>query len=259
MRMGAKLNQSGPWVDGLFCQARNDRETTAFMNDERNDILLPLFSHAITVGRTLTALRSRYGEALKALDHLGIGVVLVERGGAVLDANTEANRIFDLSDGLTLSQARHLSFASPETASEYQSLITSAFCSLDGDAHASGVLMACKRKSLEHDFLLSIRPLVDAKDELESNFRCAFVTIIDPTRAAGLSSKGISLLGNLTSTETEVVDMLLQGLRPTEISARRNVSLNTTKTHLKRISDKLRCRSQSDVIQVAAVTSLPIN
>lgn len=258
MRHAAVINQRGPWVDGLFCQTKTEIRSFELLDSDLVSVIMPIFSHAITLGRTLSALRARFGEALKALDHLGIGVVLVKKGGAVLDANKEANRIFSLSDGLTLSNEKKLNFASADVGAEYQAQINSAFASLSGDARAGSPLMACKRKSLEHDFLISIRPLLDANDELDRDLECAFVTIIDPNRSSALSSKGISALGKLTETETEVVDMLLQGLRLSEVSARRNVSLNTTKTHLKRISDKLRCGSQSDIIRVAAATSLPI-
>jgi len=63
----------------------------------------------------------------------------------------------------------------------------------------------------------------------------------------------------LSEAENSVVDLLVQGLRPVDVAERRDVSLNTIKTQLKVVLQKLRCSTQSDIIRVAAATRVPID
>jgi len=93
---------------------------------------------------------------------------------------------------------------------------------------------------------------------IEAGLKCAFVTVIDPSRKKPLSSEGLTALGHLTTAESAIVQFLVEGHRPSDIAERRDVSVNTIKSQLKDVSRKLRCKSQSDIIRVAAATRLPL-
>lgn len=256
-RSGAALNASGPWLDGLFTQSGTRIQIDALSEWKHASQVLPLISQSLTLGRVFNEMRQKYVASLAALDHLGIGVFLTDARGFVVERNNAASEIIDLDDGLTVSKIGKLqpSNKSAEAALTHMTQERTALFAGEGAPKRS--MLAIPRPSLKYDFLVSVRSLFDRAGELESNMACMFVTVIDPERKGVLSEEGIAALGQLTTAETEVASALVQGLKVPEISERRNVAENTVRMQIKALLQKLRCRSQSDIIRVAAATKLP--
>ncbi|MGH1447712.1 MAG: helix-turn-helix transcriptional regulator [Cognatishimia sp.] len=259
MRVAAALNKTGPWIDGIFFQHRKTSEWKRFIGDSRSELILPIMANSVSLGRTMQALQARYKASLSVLDSLGLGVFLVDATGCVIEHNKEAQRIIDASDGLSLNFGKRLVLGSPDQTSELDAMISVANELLRGDVGRGHSIMASVRPSGAYDYLISVRALSDGLGELEVGLKCAFVTVIDPERKNALSAEGIATLGQLSNAESAVVSLLIQGFRPAEVAEQRDVSLNTIKTQLRVISQKLRCSTQSDIIRVAAVTNLPID
>lgn len=228
------------------------------VSDPRAALALPAMGASLALGRTLAALRARFGAALSALDSLGLGVFLVDGRGAVIDHNREAQRLLDMADGLSLDAARCLRLSDEEQTTELSTRVRVAHGLARGEEVAGEAVLAAARPSGAYDFLISVRALVDQAGELERGFDCAFVTVIDPERKNVLSVEGLAALGALSEAEKEVSKLLVEGARPAEVAMLRDVSLNTVKTQLKTINGKLRCAGQGDLIRVAAATRLPL-
>ncbi len=258
MRMASALNQSGPWIDGFFCHHRETAQWQRLMADQRAELVLPIMANSVALGRTLRALNARYQASLSMLDALGLGVFLVDETGCVVDKNKEAGRLLDLADGVRLSAAKRLVLNSADRTGELDTMIGAANGLLRGEISGGDTLLTAPRPSGKYDFLISVKALDDSTAELEAGLKCAFVTVIDPTRPNVLSVEGVAALGQLSEAEAAIVALLVQGFRPGEVADRRDVSLNTVKTQLKTISQKLRCSTQSDIIRAAAATRLPI-
>jgi len=259
MRTSSALNNTGPWIDGIFCQHETDAEWQSFLKDDRSDFVIPIIGNSISLGRTLQALRSRYQASLAVLDALGLAVFLVDVSGNVIEQNKEAQRILDQQDGFSLTAAKRIKLQSPDKSNELQTMMDNANGLLRGEMKLGASIMASDRPSGAYDYLISVRSLSDGQSELEVGLKCAFVTVIDPAREGALSAEGITAMGQLSGAESSVVDLLVQGLRPVDVAERRDVSVNTIKTQLKVISQKLRCSTQSDIIRVAAATRVPID
>ncbi len=258
MRVASALNKTGPWIDGIFFQHRQDTEWRSFVGDKRPDIILPIMANSVALGRTLQALRTRYKASLSILDALGLGVFLVDATGCVIQHNKEAQRILDASDGLSMNMGKRLKLHSPDKTSELEAMINVANGLLRGEMGDGHSLISSVRPSRAYDYLFSVRSLSDCRAELEMGLKCAFVTVIDPARKNALSADGISTLGQLSNAESEIVSLLVQGFRPAKVAEQRGVSLNTVKTQLQVITQKLRCSTQSDIIRMAAATRIPL-
>lgn len=157
-----------------------------------------------------------------------------------------------------MNAAKRIVLRSADKTSELEAMIIAANGPLRGEIEKGHSLLSAARPSGAYDFLVSVRPLSDSQAELEAGLKCAFVTVIDPDRKNILSAEGIATLGQLSDAESAVVDLLIQGFRPAEVADQRDVSLNTIKTQLRTISQKLRCSSQSDIIRISANTRMPI-
>jgi len=257
-RCGASLNKTGPWIDGFFCQHKTEAEVSGLIGDERLELILPIMANSVSLGRSFQALRSRFQAALSVLDAWGVGVFLVDATGCVVEHNKEAQHILDAKDGLELSKGKRLKLNSPDSTKELENMIVSANGLLLGELDVANSLLAADRPSELYDYLISVSPLEDNEGELEVGLKCAFVTVIDPNRKNALSAAGVTKLGQLTEGESQVVSLLIKGFRPLDVADQRNVSLNTVKTQLKSISQKLRCSTQADIIRIAAATNMPI-
>lgn len=259
LRAASALNRRGPWLDGLFCQTRPGDDVRALANDPRTELLLPIMSSTVVLGRLIATLTAQFQTALGALDALGLGVFLIDGRGTVLTHNREADRIVAQADGLRMSKARTLVMRNEDSASQFKMMIERANGLFSGVLDPAPPALALPRPSGAYEYLMSVRPLADAAGELQTGLGCAFVTVIDPARRDALSADGLATLGDLTETERAVVELLIQGFRPAEVAKQRNVSPNTVKTQVQSISQKLRCNGQSDIIRVAAATRLPIS
>ncbi|MCK0149532.1 helix-turn-helix transcriptional regulator [Marivita sp. S6314] len=258
MRTAAAVNATGPWIDTLLCQHRDQDEWQKLLRNRNAQIALPILANSLSLGRTIRALRSRFNAALAVLDALGLGVFLVDAKHSVIDLNKAAECILDAADGIRLSPKRQLLLSSPEAEQKLRTLVDGANGLLNGEVGQLETVMAVRKQSGRYDYLLSVQPLNDAEAELEVGLRCAFVTIIDPARHGSLSIEGLQALGQLTTSEADVVRLLVKGYRLSEVAERRDVSINTVKTQLKDIVQKLRCSTQSDVIRLAAATRIPM-
>lgn len=258
VRSTSMLNKSGPWMDGFFCQHSSLRECQSFVSNNLAEVILPIMSSSIALGRTLQALRSRFQASLSILDALGLAVFLVDETGCVIERNREAQRVLDTADGLSVTASKRLKLHAQDKTAELETMISAANGLLRGSINTTHSLMASERPSGAYDYLISVRSLSDSQAELETGLKCAFVTVIDPSRDNALSVDGVATLGQLSEAESAVVNLLVQGFRPSDVAERRDVSLNTVKTQLKVISQKLRCSTQSDIIRVAAATRVPI-
>lgn len=256
-RSGAALNAFGPWLDGLFTQSGTRRQIDALSDWMYASQVLPIISQSLTLGRVFNELRQKYVASLAALDHLGIGVLLTDARGFVVERNKAADAIIDANDGLAVSRSGRLQPSDTSTEAALTYMVQEHTALFAGESAPKRSMLAIPRPSSKYDYLLSVRSLVDRAGELESNMACMFVTVIDPERKGVLSEEGIAALGQLTAAEAEVAGSLVQGLKVPEISEQRSVAENTVHMQIKALLQKLRCRSQSDVIRIAAATKLP--
>ncbi|MEE9454428.1 MAG: LuxR C-terminal-related transcriptional regulator [Paracoccaceae bacterium] len=252
------LNTQGPWMDTIMVQTSRIGEADRFIADRRNDIILPIMAHSIALGQTISALRTQYQAALSVLDNLGLGVFLIDGRGCLINHNKEAQRILDLDDGVLLAAGKQLKARSSEQTRALEVLIARANAPLDDHLQKAPDVLSISRPSGQFPYLVSAQTLSDSTGELETGLKCAFITIIDPNRKNVLSADGLTAMGDLSAAEAAIVDLLVQGYRLNEVSERRDVSLNTVKTQLKGISQKLRCTSQGDIIRAAAATRIPL-
>ncbi|WP_422074046.1 LuxR C-terminal-related transcriptional regulator [Tranquillimonas rosea] len=145
-----------------------------------------------------------------------------------------------------------------ETTRMLRRRVAAAWGALAGEPKDASSLMAVSCRSGEADLLVSVTPLIDTTNEIDPNLHCAFVSVIDPARGYAMSAEGLIALGHLSPAEAEIVRLIVAGVPSSEVPEHRGVSPNTTKTQLRTILQKLRCRNAADIIRCAAATRLPL-
>lgn len=220
--------------------------------------LSPLIAKSLRLHRVFDALHARFGAMLGALDRLGLGVLLLAEEGEIILSNSAADMVLEAHDGLSCDRARRLRADDPAASMALASAIAATWATARRQGWTADRLVAVARRSGAAPYLMTLGPLVDGAGEFERGFGCAIAFIVDPGGATPLSVEGLRFAGGLTEAETAVCALLVEGLAPAEIAARRGVSPLTVKAQTRAIMGKLRCGTRADLVRLAAMTRLPL-
>jgi DNA-binding NarL/FixJ family response regulator len=111
-------------------------------------------------------------------------------------------------------------------------------------AGAKGYLL---KRSAADELVRAIRAIADGGVYLDP----AIAEKVIPSAPVD-SASGSSQLGELSQRETEVLQLIAQGLSNKEIGGRLDISVKTVETHKARALEKLRLRTRADIVRYGA-------
>lgn len=161
--------------------------------------------------------------------------------------NAKAEAICALDDGLSARHGRLV----PETA-EAQRMLSAALSFQLGEgpktAPKGPTFVVIHRTSEPMPYVAEVTPF--AFDVLWSTTvaASALITIDDPVSQQPAVSEKVASLLDLTRSEARVAELLASGRSERAIAATLSVSLNTVKTHRKRIYAKLGVTSRLELV-----------
>lgn len=182
-----------------------------------------------------------------ALDHLGIGTIVLDKRGRLVCANRTADTILEESGALRIQGDRVRAANAADHAALAQ-LLEAAL-----DAHRRRAFGECAIMKLalpggERFLHVLVRPSIEpsAIENSSAPAACLFVSV--PGVGAMPSSDVIRQLFGFTRAEGTVVRLLLEGLVPKEIAHELDISLSTVRTHIKSIFTKAGVGRQSELV-----------
>jgi DNA-binding CsgD family transcriptional regulator len=179
--------------------------------------------------------------ATAALEQLSQGVALIDRACHVSYANSLANAICRETDGLSLRAGELVATAKPDCARLSIALKRAV-------GGGQGASLRLERPSHRRPLSLLITPL-----QLPvgcATAQAAMVVINDPERSAAPPRERLMQAYGLTAAEAGVAQLLLRGNDIAAVAARLTISLETARTHLRRLLVKTGTHRQSDLILV---------
>ncbi len=204
-----------------------------------------MLAEAGALGATVTGL----------LDNTRAGVIQLDRGGRIVDANDSARELLRQNDGL-FDVDGALRAAWPEDDSRLRDLVTRALPRID-EQGASGSMLVRRRSSLAR-FALHVKPVANREVDCRSRHAGALVLIVDPVSRARIEPHVAAAVLGLTPAETEIAVLLAEGRTLRQIAATTGRGYSTVRTHLKHLFAKLGVSRQFEVAQaVLALSSLP--
>jgi len=257
-RVGVRLNDNRCWFDSMTLQY--DAALTTIPNGslETAQLLLPHLAKAIELGRSFSLLKMRYKAVLSALDHVEIGMCIALGRGEVIVANREAERIFDLDDGIRLARDQSFLCRDADLGRSVMEAIGMAAETIRGENNLAEVVLAVPRLSGKHPFLIEIVPLRDHAGEVEASLEGALITLIDPGNPKPFSTARLVEAYGLTRAEADVCRYLVDGWTNVRIAHERAVRIDTIKTQITSILQKTGTRRRSELIRLALKSSPPI-
>ncbi len=187
--------------------------------------------------------------ALAALDQIPIGVIIVDDAGMVLDSNHVANEVLAANDGLMLDRSGLKGHTREATLGLHELIATATSPDRQVRPDVTDTLLL-DRPSGRSSLAVTIGRLPLASRFLGTDRRAAAIYITDPQTPFELDSSKLRRLYKLTPAEARLAAHLAQGSRLEDAATDLGVSLNTVRTHLKRIFSKTGTDRQAELVRL---------
>jgi DNA-binding CsgD family transcriptional regulator len=220
--------------------------------------LLPHLSRAAELHRMVTRLQERYGAVLAVLDKFLVGLVILDPLGRVAIANAAAQEACETSERLRIGPDGKLRAREAEEDCALQALVASTGRTAEGGDRSDGGLILIGRPGQSGCLLVEAMPIRDEGFSDGSGLRGTAVLIIDPANPCRLSTENLAMIFDLTGSEREVADLLVNGASVQDIADERGNTVETVRSHLKSIRSKTGTASQLELLRLAAKAAPPI-
>lgn len=189
-------------------------------------------------------------------DALPFGVLVLAGTGKILEANRRAAEILRAGDGLS-SSGGELAASSPADHSALCRLVGRALATGLGRSLAPGGAARISRRSGFRAYNVLVTPLRAGLHARLDPARTAvvLVVVIDPEHEPGMDSAKLCQLFDLTPAEGRVCVLLAGGKPPREIAAALGITLNTVRTHIKRILAKTETSRLPELVRLLLSSS----
>ncbi len=217
--------------------------------------MLPHIRQYVRVRSALAEARALGASVIELLDNTLLGVIQLDGGGRIVEANDRAWELLRHDDGLT-DEGGELRASWPEDNARLQELLARALPRLGGPG-ASGS-MAVRRRSWSPGLALHVKPATVREVDYRSLRVAALVLVVDPVSRAQFEPALVEAVLGLTPAEAAIAVLLAEGRTLRQIAATTGREYSTIQTHLRHIFAKLGCSRQLEVVQaVAALSNLP--
>lgn len=215
--------------------------------------VMPHLSSAIAVHRHLTGLERRLAATEDAFDHLPLGIVLLDRNGRLVHANSLAWQTLRERDGLDLAGGQ-LALPIADDQRKLDRLIHAAVMTGKGGGQAPGGFLTVPRPSLKPSLSIFVAPISDADAGRPGLFNPmrpnAIVVINNAEWAAKVPSAFLQQRYGMTPAEARLAAALANGASLQQAAERFGVVKGTVRTQLKQIFAKTHTQRQSDLVRL---------
>lgn len=210
--------------------------------------LMPHLQRCLSLQRRVAGLESELAASREALDQIEQAVVLLDQDARLRFANRSARRLLDQNDGLAITRGKLCAARSAEQA-RLGRLVHDAGLTTRGRGSGAGGWLSVSRPSLRRPFGLMVSPL--PRDASALSLRASVAVLVwDPETRRCVPAEMLAQAYGLTPAEGRVAGLLGEGLDCRSCGERLGVSVETVRTHVKRIFSKTRTRGQSDLVRL---------
>jgi len=257
-KLFARLNDTPRYFDTLAFQFPAGVHEIPVSARQPFQALLPHLAKSVEMGQLFGQLRRRYRAVLAALDHVGLGLCVLDERGRLIVANTEAERILDAGHGLAKLASGALGCRDASDQSKLVSALTAATLSHQGERTRAEALLAVRRTPTAEPVLIEVSPLCDHLAELDGGGGEVLVRLIDIGNAENCSVAPFAAAYALSKAEAAVAALVIEGLTNPEIAETRGTTNNTVKSQVKSLMEKAGASSRVTLVRSILKADLPI-
>lgn len=211
-------------------------------------MLLSHLRRALELAARFDATESERKLYSSVMDKLLVGVVLIDRAGAVLQTTATAARALEKRDGLQLLGGR-LCATSAKEDKALQSAIKEALCKKNDRKPATRAI-SLSRKSGARNLGVVVQPLGADDDWHSVSGAAAALFVRDADCGAEVETNLLCELFDLTPAEAAVAHRLANGLSLEEAADALSIRRNTVRAHLRSIFSKSGITRQTELVRL---------
>lgn len=254
-RFGIRLNDDAAWHDAIAFQYDVNRRNVSAAEFANLKPYIPHLAQSIVLTRIYEQIRSKYQAVLTMLDRVAVGMLLLQADTTVILSNQFARSIIDNSSMIELSPHGKLVAKGHNRdafLSGVQKVSSNHPTPLLGDRFLLKLADA-----QDNELLVELSPLTDQESELESGLQCVIAILIDPNSPVSFDLSALNALYGLSSSESNVAELMGQGLNQPEIAEVRDTSVETVKKQAASLFRKMKTNSRAGVIRRLMSIRLP--
>jgi len=218
-------------------------------------LLAPHLRRAVTISRLLDVRAVAAATFESVIDRAGTPILITDGQLGLLHANAAAQALLDGRDALMLNGQR-LATAMPATTQALALAVAQAAEDEAAIGRRGLAIPLLAGNGVAHALhVLPLRGGALRPGLVNRAVAAIFVSSSVPEMAD--SGALVAQLFGLSSSETRVFDLIVEGLTPAETAKRLGIGVSTVRTHLLHIFDKTGVRRQADLVRLAAGLALP--
>ena len=211
---------------------------------------LPHLRQFVRVRQALAGAKALGTSMVGLLDHVGTGVIQLDRRGRVAAANDRARAVLRAGGGLT-DRGGELRAALPEEDAVLQGLLARALPS--GGGPGAGGSMTVRRGDSAWRLVLHVSPVREGGPEPREVEPGALVLVVEPAAGTGVDRERVGELLGLTPRESHLAVALAEGRTVQDVARETGRSVNTVRWHLQHIYAKLGLSRQAELVRAVMV------
>lgn len=238
---------------------RRDAKLGAFNSNEMLDFnrLIPHFRQTTRVYQALAQAERKEAALTDTIEHLNVGVLLIDYQGRVTYHNRAADMILEDSDGFSIDRFGKCALSLRDEMDSFSRLLGQVCqCGKSVVPHP-GDAVRVSRPSFMRPYTLWVSPVRQVGKGRDGH-PAAIIFISDPEKSHELLPQMIARQYGLTPAETRLTAALVDGKCLREAADEFGITINTARTVLKIIFSKTNVNQQSALVSLM-LTSPPIN
>jgi DNA-binding CsgD family transcriptional regulator len=215
------------------------------------DILVPHFQRAFRIHKEFTRMRLKEQALLHALDRLVIGLVLLDKFGAVVYSNPMADRILASHPAIQRSVDNTLRATDRNEAAKLDKLISHAAVESGEDTAVSCNAIGLRHEKASLPLPVLVTPVGRAGIPGATAVDGAQIALLmtDPEQSRAISPSTLCEAYGLTQTEAMIAIGIANGMTVNDITIAHGTSSNTVRTQLKNIFSKVNVSRQAELVK----------
>ena len=209
--------------------------------------LMPHLQRATSRGEYLWQLTI----VLDVFDCMQFAVMVVDKRGRLLFSNRITEELLNREDGIQIRDGRVWIRGQQKSGSFSKTIVRAATSTEQEGVYQLSKAIMVERGDKKLPLWVIVSPLsrrlrrvVCQEDEV------ALVYVISPERVSKISETKIRTLFDLTQAEQKLTKLIVEGYRLDEAAKHQGISINTARTHMKRIYAKTNTVRPADLVRL---------
>ncbi|MEM6662347.1 MAG: helix-turn-helix transcriptional regulator [Pseudomonadota bacterium] len=244
------LNKDDPNRSRFSMQMNNADPSIVGRRQARTRDLLPHIAKALELGRPAAQLARLHRTLLEAMDRLRVGVCILDGKGRPVVSNSEFDRQRDRHPVFHIAWDGSLQITEPADGKQFADLVGAVATHGRFGARPRREAIVTSSDGSPTALCIEVAPL-DVLQEMGSTpLAGAIVYSLDTSVPLRARTAPLKSIYGLTDAETEVLDLIAEGLTNPEIAEQRGRAPDTVNAQVKSILGKTRCANRTQLVRL---------